>query len=115
MFGPQLSEENGVLFSRIASQDPGQERDIETLQTEVDDELDVRNACSAGICRIREDIYSSAFLEIIRQVSISCRERGMLLLKVKNELDTTINAYKRIYQSVVDHGARERKRQGKSE
>lgn len=73
---------------------------------QINEELEARKACTTGICSIREDIYSSAFLEIIRQVSIACKERGLLLLKVKTELDNTISAYKRLYKSVRDCAAR---------
>lgn len=44
--------------------------------------------------------------EIIRQVSISCAERGKLLLAVCDELNLTFGAYESLFCSAIAHGIR---------
>lgn len=52
-----------------------------------------RQARETGICPIREELYAQCFDELIRQVTINCAERGLLLLRVRDELRMTIAAY----------------------
>ena len=62
-------------------------------------------------------MHSQAFDEIIRQVTIDCPERGLLLMRVRDELKMTIAAYQTLYQSSVTFGMRKQlqSEQGKSE
>ena len=50
-------------------------------------------ARETGICPIREELYAQTFDELIRQVTINCAERGLLLLRVRDEMRMTIAAY----------------------
>jgi len=55
--------------------------------------------------------------ELIRQVTINCAERGLLLLRVRDEIRTTIAAYQTLYESSVAFGMRKalQGEQGKSD
>lgn len=44
--------------------------------------------------------------ELIRQVTINSPERGLLMLRVRDEIRMTIDAYKTLYQSSVTFGVR---------
>jgi len=44
--------------------------------------------------------------ELIRQVTINCSERGLLLLRVRDEIRMTIAAYQTLYESSVAFGMR---------
>ncbi|KAL3694373.1 hypothetical protein R1sor_008024 [Riccia sorocarpa] len=44
--------------------------------------------------------------ELIRQVTVNCAERGLLLLRVRDELRMTIAAYQALYESSVAFGLR---------
>lgn len=44
--------------------------------------------------------------ELIRQVCIGSPERGLLLLRVRDEIRMTIDAYKTLYESSVTFGVR---------
>ena len=46
---------------------------------------------------VRRELYGQLFEEIIRQSLVSCKERGMLLLRVRNELKQTLLAYKELF------------------
>merc|ERR1719230_1776482 len=72
----------------------------------LDKRLLERQARETGICPVREDLYSQCFDELIRQVAINCPERGLLLLRVRDEIRMTIDAYKTLYESSVTFGVR---------
>lgn len=76
------------------------------LQDELDKKLQERQARETGICPIREELYSQAFDEIIRQVTINCAERGFLLVRVRDEIKMTIQAYQTLYESSIAYGMR---------
>lgn len=44
--------------------------------------------------------------ELIRQVTINCAERGLLLLRVRDEIRMTIAAYQTLYESSIAFGIR---------
>ena len=55
--------------------------------------------------------------ELIREVTINCAERGLLLLRVRDEMRMTIAAYQTLYESAVAFGMRKalQTEQGKNE
>jgi len=55
---------------------------------------------------VRESLYSECFDELIRQVTINCAERGLLLLRVRDEIRMTIAAYQTLYESSIAFGMR---------
>ena len=44
--------------------------------------------------------------ELIRQVTINCAERGLLVLRVRDEIRMTVAAYQTLYESSVAFGMR---------
>lgn len=76
------------------------------LQEKLDQQLRQRQAREAGICPVREEIYSQCFDELIRQVTINSAERGLLLLRVRDEMRMTVMAYQTLYESSVAFGSR---------
>ena len=64
----------------------------------LDEKIKERQAREKGICPVREELYSQCFDEIIRQVSIECPERGLLLLRVRDEIKMTIASYQTLYE-----------------
>jgi dynein light intermediate chain len=76
------------------------------LQDELDKKLQERQARETGICPIREELYSQAFDELIREVTINCAERGFLLVRVRDEIKMTVQAYQTLYESSIAYGMR---------
>merc|ERR1719230_2186723 len=72
----------------------------------LDKRLLERQARETGICPVREDLYSQCFDELIRQVTLDGPERGLLTLRVRDEIKMTIDAYKILYESSVTFGVR---------
>lgn len=42
--------------------------------------------------------------ELIRQVSVSCVERGLLLVRVRDEIRMTFAAYQNVLESAIAYG-----------
>ena len=65
----------------------------------LDQKLMERQARESGICPVREELFSQCFDEIIRQICLNEPERGLLLLRIRDEIKMTISAYQTLYQS----------------
>ena len=96
----------GQLWVQYVSPTPATRQDVVNLQDELDKKLQERQARETGICPIREELYSQAFDEIIREVTINCAERGFLLVRVRDEIKMTIQAYQTLYESSIAYGMR---------
>jgi dynein light intermediate chain len=103
---PRESTEDGQLWVQYVSSTPATTQDVIKLQEQLDTLLEARQARETGICPVREELYSQAFDELIRQVTIICTERGLLLLRVRDELRMTIQAYQTLYESSIAYGMR---------
>merc|ERR1712167_466745 len=98
--------EDGQLWVQYVSSTPATRLDVINLQEQLDHKLQQRQARETGICPIREELYAQCFDELIRQVTINCAERGLLLLRVRDEIRMTIAAYQTLYESSVAFGMR---------
>jgi dynein light intermediate chain len=78
---PREWSEEGQLWKQCVSSTPATRLDVMNLQEQLDTKLQQRQARETGICPVRRELYSQCFDEIIRQVTINCAERGILLLK----------------------------------
>merc|ERR1712139_190515 len=93
-------------YIQYVSNQPATRLDVIQLQEALDQRLMERQARETGICPVREELYSQCFDELIRQVTINCPERGLLLLRVRDEIRMSIAAYQTLYQSSVTFGTR---------
>mmetsp|Transcript_3049 Transcript_3049/g.5540 ORF Transcript_3049/g.5540 Transcript_3049/m.5540 type:complete len:242 (-) Transcript_3049:157-882(-) len=114
---PREWTEDGQLWVQYVSSTPATRLDVINLQEKLDQELQRRQARETGICPVREELYAQCFDELIRQVTINCAERGLLLLRVRDEMRMTIAAYQTLYESSVAFGMRKalQTEQGKSD
>jgi dynein light intermediate chain len=103
---PREYTEQGQLWVRYVSPTPATRVDVINLQDDLDKKLQSRQARETGICPIREELYSQCFDELIRQITINCAERGLLLLRVRDEMRMTITAYESLYESSIAYGIR---------
>lgn len=108
------------------SSTPATRLDVINLQEQLDMKLQQRQARETGICPVRRELYTQCFGmfllfqleknnkvvkqnisdELIRQVTINCAERGLLLLRVRDEIKMTLAAYQTLYQSSIAFGMR---------
>jgi len=110
-------DEHGRRLSQSVSSAPSSRDQVITLQMKLDERLQERQARENGICPVREELYSQCFDELIRQVTIESPERGLLLMRVRDEVRMTIAAYQTLYQSSITFGMRKtlQAEQGNSE
>ncbi|KAL0583427.1 hypothetical protein ABG067_006662 [Albugo candida] len=106
MLPPQMWHEESGYWLRYVSSCLSTRLDVIKLQEEIDTTLSKRQAKDCGICLVREDIYAQVFDELIRQVTINSPEQGLLLLRVRDELRLTIDAYKMLFESSILFGIR---------
>ncbi|CAH8428557.1 unnamed protein product [Schistosoma turkestanicum] len=114
---PREWSENNQLWIQRVSSTPATRLDVVGLQEELDKRLQQRQARETGICPIRRELYNQVFDELIRQVTINCAERGLLLLRVRDEIRMTIAAYQTLYESSIAFGMRKalQSEQGKTD
>ena len=103
---PRKFETGGSQYIQYVNKAPATRFDVIDLQEQLDLRVMERQAREAGICPVREDLYTQAFDELIRQVTLNGPERGLLLLRVRDEIRMTIDAYKTLYNSSVTFGIR---------
>ena len=103
---PREWVENGKHLIQYVSHNPASRVDVARLREMLDQKLMERQARESGICPVREELFSQCFDEIIRQVTLSEPVRGLLLLRVRDEIKMTISAYQTLYQSSVTFAMR---------
>ncbi|XP_012286270.1 33 kDa inner dynein arm light chain, axonemal [Orussus abietinus] len=103
---PKEWEEEGQVWTQQVSSTPATRLDVINLQEQLDMRLQQRQARETGICPVRRELYTQCFDELIRQVTVNCAERGLLLLRVRDEIRMTLAAYQTLYQSSIAFGMR---------
>lgn len=106
MLPPRRWEDDGNTWVQYVSGTPSTRLDVIALQEQLDLKLQQRQSRETGICPVRRELYSEVFDELIRHVTINCAERGLLLLRVRDEIKMTIAAYQTLYESSVSFGMR---------
>ncbi|EGB09524.1 hypothetical protein AURANDRAFT_58909 [Aureococcus anophagefferens] len=106
MLPPREWTQTSGTWMQYVSKKTATRMDVISLQEDLDKRLLDRQARDAGICPVREDLYSQCYDELIRQITLDGPERGLLLLRVRDEIRMTIDAYKVLYDSSVTFGIR---------
>ena len=109
---PREWMDGGQMWIQQVSSTPATRQDIINLQEELDRRLQQRQAHETGICPNRRELYEQCFDELIRQETINCMERGLLLVRVHDEIKRTLTAYQTLYESTVAYGMRKALRAG---
>jgi dynein light intermediate chain len=103
---PREWTETNQLWVQHVSSTPATRLDVINLQEQLDMRLQQRQARGTGICPVRRELYFQCFDELIRKVTINCAERGLLLLRVRDEIRMTIAAHQTLYECSVAFGMR---------
>jgi len=103
---PRRWAEDGTSYVQFVSSTPATRLDVITLQEQLDLKLQQRQARGTGIDPVRRQLYSDTFDELIRQVAINEPTRGLLLMRIRDEIKMTIAAYQTLYESSVSFGMR---------
>ena len=102
-------EESGVWVQHV-SKEPASRLDIVSLQEHLDKKLAERKAREMGICAVREELYGQCMDELIRHVALDGPERGLLLMRTRDELRMTTDSYKTLFASSVVFGIKKQLR-----
>lgn len=106
MIPPREWIEESGSWMQYVSKDAATRYDVISLQENLDQKLAERQARETGICQVREHLYQQAFDELIRQITLDGPERGLLALRIRDEIRMTIDAYKTLYNSSITFGVR---------
>jgi len=97
---------DGSTWMQYTSKIPATREDVKLLETALEQRLVQRQARLTGLCPVREDLYRQAFDELLRQVTLDLPERGLLLLRVRDEIRMTLDAYRTLYEASITFGVR---------
>ncbi|KAF7651384.1 hypothetical protein LDENG_00111600 [Lucifuga dentata] len=103
---PREWTEGNQLWVQPVSTTPCTRTEVIQLEEQLNLKLQQMQARQTGICPVRRELYTQCFDELIRHVTINCAERGLLLLRIRDEIRMTINAYQTLYESSVAFGMR---------
>ena len=103
---PKKTIKNEQLWVEYVSCTPVTKAEVQTLKEGLDKRIKTLSAKESGICTVREQLYSECFDELIRQVTINCLERGILMMLVKTEYESQMKTYQNLYQSSIAYGIR---------
>jgi len=104
MLPPREWVESSGVWMQHVSKEPASRLDVINLQESLDKRLLERKARETGICPVRDELYSQCLDELIRQVALNGPERGLLLMRTRDEMRMTIEAYRTLYNSSVTFG-----------
>ncbi|XP_029901910.1 axonemal dynein light intermediate polypeptide 1-like [Myripristis murdjan] len=103
---PREWVEANQLWVQQVSRTPSTQADAVYLKEQLDLKLQQRQARETGICPIHMELYSQCFDELIRQVTLICAERGLLLSRVRDEIKMTMYVYQALYESSMAFSGR---------
>lgn len=72
---------------------------MKSLEKSLDEQLKSFGAMEIGLCPIRRQFYDQCFDELVRQVTIECAERGILLHRIRNFYRSLMKAFEQSYLS----------------
>ncbi|XP_047494455.1 33 kDa inner dynein arm light chain, axonemal-like [Penaeus chinensis] len=102
---PSEWEEDGERWIQRVSRAPPSRTAVIQLWEQLDLKIREQQARTRGICAIRGALYRECFDELIRQVTLDCPERGLLLSRVRDEANMTIAAFQCLFESASEFGA----------
>ena len=103
---PKKLKTGEQMWVQYVSCNPVTKAEVINLYDGLRDHLKNENARMFGLCPIRERLYDETFYELIRQITINCLERGILLMRIKKELIMTVETYQNLYESALAYGIR---------
>jgi hypothetical protein len=103
---PRTWVENGVRWVQHASPFPAARIDAVNVRDKLRRLEREMGAKATGICPIRSLLHAECFLEVIRQVTAECWERGLLLLKVHAERVEAQKAHRELFESRTGYAFR---------
>lgn len=100
-------QEQECAWMKAAAVDHTSRLDCVHLQEHLERRCQQEHARPSGVvCTIREGIYADGMREVIRQVTVLCPERGLLLAELAEEMQQTTNTYDILFDSASQYTVR---------
>ncbi|CAM9409479.1 unnamed protein product [Choristocarpus tenellus] len=93
------SNESGEWVQTVSSMEISR-AELGLLNSRVSARLIAHQARSQAVCSVREEVFSELYDELVRQVTIECPERGLLLLRVRDETRMNLDTFSELYRFV---------------
>lgn len=108
MFPEREGGTDGEGFSMVdaASTNFTDRMSVIHLQDQMDKRCAAQEARPFGVDPIREGIYADGLAEMIRQVTVLCPERGLLLNDLREEMQETNSTYDLLFESACQYATR---------
>ena len=107
IFPARVWEEDGIEWQQTVKMSTPCRPDVKRTQELLSLKLVQQSARDEGICQVRRELYAQCFEELIRQSLLSNLERGLLLLRLRDEFRMTLYAAKTLYESSIAFGGRQ--------
>ena len=78
----------------LVSTEQTKRSEISNIGDEFNELVQQRRARKVGLDDIRHQLSFQLFDEMVRQIAIDCKERGLLLLRIRDEAKVTLDSYK---------------------
>jgi dynein light intermediate chain, axonemal len=98
---PRRWTAGGKTYEQHISTEQSTRQDVVTLQEALEVRLRERQSRTGGLCPIRQELFGQLTDELIRQIAVNSPERGILLLRIRDEMRMSIAAYQTLYESSV--------------
>lgn len=97
----------GMRWLRVASTEHLSRLDVVLLQQHLHDQCKIRQAKPRGtLCTVREQIYDDGLKELMRQITVLCPERGLLLDELSKGMAQSTDTYDALFDSACQYAVR---------
>ncbi|EKF27673.1 33 kDa inner dynein arm light chain, axonemal, putative [Trypanosoma cruzi marinkellei] len=107
-----VCKETGNTILQCVSTEPSSRLEVADLHERLTERLRQRRARDSGICPIRREVYAEVFDELIRQVTLEEPTRGILLLRIRDELYQTLAAHSSLAERAMYFASKQREEAG---
>nr|CCC94220.1 putative 33 kDa inner dynein arm light chain, axonemal [Trypanosoma congolense IL3000] len=98
----------GRVVVQTASLEQSSRVEVSELHERVLRQLQERRARESGICPVRREIYSELFDELIREITLEEPARGILLVRVRDEMNQTLDAHRALAEEALLFASKQR-------
>ena len=101
-----ITEAQGKIWLQTPVSFPATNIEVIRLKENLDKCMTRKGAKMYGVCHVREELFFQCFDEIIRQVIINYKRRGLLLYCIKEHFKSTLKCYRNLFFSSCAFGIR---------
>jgi dynein light intermediate chain len=88
----QLPQQQQVVYGLVSNQQSSR-NELTAISEKFDSLIIQRRTRKSGLDNIRIQLALQLYDEVIRQISIDCKERALLLLRIRDEAKLTLTSY----------------------